>query len=231
MSTHEEMLGLSQEAWDRLNPRETSLLVLAEGESPVSIDIIFVHGMLGDRKSTWTKDNILWPRDLLPQQLKHARIMTWGYQSSSKSISNHGMQLLNDIGKPEDDPERPIILVGHSTGGLVVKEALLYGGITRNGAEMFLTPEEIHRGIPTLWTRIAGVIFMATPHHGITKTKLAKMIASITDTRMQASEKRFRALDLGSEDYLQRQRPPSPRSIESYLQSAFARNIPRTLGG
>ena len=40
------------------------------------VDIVFVHGLGGTSQSTWTKDGVLWPRDLLGQEFPRARIMT-----------------------------------------------------------------------------------------------------------------------------------------------------------
>jgi hypothetical protein len=40
------------------------------------VDIVFVHGLNGKRHGTWTKGNVLWPRDLLAQDFPKARIMT-----------------------------------------------------------------------------------------------------------------------------------------------------------
>ena len=39
-----------------------------------------IHGLGGDAFATWTHPNkTLWLRDLLPHDLKNARIMTYGY--------------------------------------------------------------------------------------------------------------------------------------------------------
>ena len=63
------------------------------------VDICFVHGLTGDREGTWTVKNqqASWPQLLLPHRLKHARILTWGYDaylvhkgvSSSNRLIDH----------------------------------------------------------------------------------------------------------------------------------------------
>jgi hypothetical protein len=42
----------------------------------VGVDIVFVHGLRGGRESTWKKEKVLWPQDLLPKDIKQARILT-----------------------------------------------------------------------------------------------------------------------------------------------------------
>ena len=61
------------------------LKVLVEGLNP-SVDVVAVHGLNGHREKTWTADNgKLWLRDLLPSRLSRARILTYGYDSRTRS--------------------------------------------------------------------------------------------------------------------------------------------------
>lgn len=45
--------------------------------------IVFVHGLYGDREATWThsQTNVFWPKDLLPGDIKDARILSFGYDA------------------------------------------------------------------------------------------------------------------------------------------------------
>ena len=54
-----------------------------EGTAPTyPVDIIFVHGLNGDIRATWTHDNgVFWPKDLLPASMPGARILSYGYDS------------------------------------------------------------------------------------------------------------------------------------------------------
>ncbi|KAB5513062.1 hypothetical protein GE09DRAFT_910234, partial [Coniochaeta sp. 2T2.1] len=47
------------------------------------VDICFVHGLTRNRESTWTArgQSPPWPKNLLPQELKEARILTYGYDA------------------------------------------------------------------------------------------------------------------------------------------------------
>jgi pimeloyl-ACP methyl ester carboxylesterase len=108
-------------------------LTLLHASSEPRIDLIFVHGLRGGSVKTWSKneDNqYFWPQAWLPQEpdLQHARIHTFGYNSdwaerreSILSIHDFGKDLL---GQMSTNPclraraELPIVLIGHSMGGL-----------------------------------------------------------------------------------------------------------------
>lgn len=70
----------------------------------VIVHVILVHGLGGGSEHTWTKDDIFWPRDLLPLQdpFQNACIHTFGYdsdfkKSSTLSINDFSKSLLNSI--------------------------------------------------------------------------------------------------------------------------------------
>lgn len=49
--------------------------------------IVFVHGLGGGSESTWTKDDVFWPRDLLPHEDGFENVTThsFGYDSHFKN--------------------------------------------------------------------------------------------------------------------------------------------------
>jgi protein SERAC1 len=99
--------------------------------------IVAVHGLNGDPIKTWTTDKSkkLWLNDpeMLPKQLKNARILTYGYDASvtiwlgptsSDGILQHAHTLIAELvanRQLEGAMERPIIFIAHSLGGIVVK--------------------------------------------------------------------------------------------------------------
>ncbi|KAF2035728.1 hypothetical protein EK21DRAFT_84144 [Setomelanomma holmii] len=85
------------------------LKVWYQPEQPdkAEVDIVFVHGLRGGRESTWTKEEVLWPSELLKVDIKNSRIIGFGYDSGIT--------------------DRPIVTVGHSLGGLVLAQ-VMYGG-------------------------------------------------------------------------------------------------------
>lgn len=80
-------------------------LSFSQAESVYAVDIVFVHGLNGHWKRTWThKNGTFWPRDLLPYALPGARVFSYGYPSgifANKSVAglrDFAKHLLDDVG-------------------------------------------------------------------------------------------------------------------------------------
>ena len=144
-----------------------------------TVDICFVHGLTGDRNSTWTASgqSAPWPKTLLPPRLSKVRILTYGYDAyvvrastaSTNRLIDHATNLLNDMTTDRtcaDAFSRPLVFVAHSLGGLVCKEAIL---LSRNNPEPHL------RGI---FDCTRAIVFMGTPHRGSWMADWAKIPAS-----------------------------------------------------
>ncbi|KAI0191109.1 WD40 repeat-like protein [Astrocystis sublimbata] len=143
------------------------LNTLFEPSEP-KVDIIFVHGLQGGSRKTWslhpTDPLTYWPSEWLPLEpgFRHARIHSFGYDSdwgraaaSKLTVHDFALALLADI-KHSNALKRngntPIVFVAHSMGGLVIKKAYLLA--TRN---------ETYKDIAS---RIHTMYFLATPHRG-----------------------------------------------------------------
>jgi pimeloyl-ACP methyl ester carboxylesterase len=104
-----------------------------------SLDLVFVHGLTGDRQRTWTHPHASepWPKSILPRHFPEARILIHGYDAyvilrtgpvSRNRLSDHSPDFLNTLvaHRQESGQEQtPLIFVAHSMGGLVCKDALL----------------------------------------------------------------------------------------------------------
>ena len=103
-------------------------LALVSSPHELSLDVVFVHGLGGSRSSTWSNaTGEFWPA-WLGEALPHARIWTYGYNSSVwKTASEdvlelHSARLLeecvrNQVGKQG----ARVNFVCHSLGGILVK--------------------------------------------------------------------------------------------------------------
>ena len=144
-----------------------------------TVDICFIHGLTGDRDSTWTADGQLtpWPKAFLPPKLSKARILTYGYDAyvvraspaSANRLIDHATNLLTKLTTNRDldnASSRPLIFVAHSLGGLLCKETIL---LSRNNPEAHLC---------NIFDCVKGIIFMGTPHKGSWMADWAKIPTS-----------------------------------------------------
>ncbi|KAK5054034.1 hypothetical protein LTR84_001996 [Exophiala bonariae] len=144
-------------------------------------DIVFVHGITGDRERTWTSPTnaVCWPRDLLPESHPEARILTFGYDAyvvgksdniAKLDISHHANDLLNALANERQKPTtitRPIIFVAHSLGGLLCKDAIRKSEISGD------------RHLREIASCTRGIAFIGTPHGGSWLATWAKLPATM----------------------------------------------------
>jgi triacylglycerol esterase/lipase EstA (alpha/beta hydrolase family) len=98
--------------------------------------IIFVPGLGGDYIETWQADDepgTVWPRDLLPvsDPDTNVKVISFKYNTSlngttsQAGIRDHAKDLLDRLVDEREDDEaaslRPLVFVGHSLGGIVIK--------------------------------------------------------------------------------------------------------------
>ncbi|OCL11660.1 hypothetical protein AOQ84DRAFT_335546 [Glonium stellatum] len=158
------------------------------------VDIVFVHGLTGDRDRTWTALGATtpWPETLLPKKIPQARILAFGYDAyvadwramvSNNRIGNHARNLLAALATYREGDytnKLPIIFVAHSLGGLVCEDALIS---SRNSAEAHLH---------NIFDYTRGIAFLGTPHSGSGFARwaeqLAKLIGLIKQTNSQILE-------------------------------------------
>ena len=130
-----------------------------------------MHGLEENLTEAW-KDpvtQILWLRDLLPQDLPTARILSYGYhavatsfygQGSADRIQQHAQTLVAELQADralEDCSARPIIFICHGLGGILVKKALAYSSTRTSKAVQHLY---------SIYISTYAILFFGTPHHG-----------------------------------------------------------------
>jgi hypothetical protein len=99
--------------------------------------VVLVAGLGGDPVGTWQandKRKTLWPTTLLQKHIGnlHVRILTFRYTctlqgaASPASIRDHANVLLQLLANDREDSDerklRPIVFVGHSLGGIIIKQ-------------------------------------------------------------------------------------------------------------
>ena len=103
-------------------------------EGDIEADIIALTGLAGHAFGSWAASPHMWLRDFLPEDLPRARILLYGYNSNlagsqSKNIltdlSSNFVVKFHTMRSLSRSELRPIILVGHSLGCLIIKDALI----------------------------------------------------------------------------------------------------------
>ncbi|CRJ96424.1 hypothetical protein BN1708_002138 [Verticillium longisporum] len=145
-----------------VRPTSDGSPLVIKKEDEVNVDIVFVHGLNGGSHATWTKNGFFWPRELM-HQLPGARIMTYGFNTGFKrqglfakdhirafDIAGDLIDQLCHLRRGQDT--RPLIMVAHSLGGLIVKQALVEARRSSQAS------------IRTVFDAVISVIFFGTPH-------------------------------------------------------------------
>jgi pimeloyl-ACP methyl ester carboxylesterase len=142
-------------------------------QEPILADIVAVTGLAGHAFGSWSSSpRQMWLRDFLPQDIPDVAIYTYGYGSrlqhaSSRSIiSDHARRFVDKLAYLRSTitgPPRPLILVGHSLGGLIIKMALCE---LQNSNSPYYQPDLV----------LPCVIFLGTPHRGLETEALITLV-------------------------------------------------------
>jgi len=148
-----------------------------------SVDIVFVHGLNGEGRRTWTKNGTLWPATLLPKDVPNSRILSFTYdanvtrfdasQVTQGRAENHAAELcakLAALRAESQTMDRPIIFVSHSFGGLVCAEIIILGDRAVDGDSMH-----------AIANATCGMLFLGTPFCGSSSAGWADKIRSIVN--------------------------------------------------
>ncbi len=150
--------------------------VVNTNSANIELDVVFVHGLGGDKDTTWHPEGS--PDAYFPRWIgeDRARIAVWSYDYNSAPSDYLGESVptvqqattlasrLKTVGVGQT---RSVVFITHSLGGLVVKQ-MLHDGFSG-------TDERAKRVLEN--TR--GVVFFATPHKGSNKADFVKMLNGI----------------------------------------------------
>ncbi|KAL4961203.1 uncharacterized protein BDV14DRAFT_204051 [Aspergillus stella-maris] len=119
-----------------------------------------------------------WPADLLARDFPDVRVLTYGYESqvarffstlNLSTITQHSQDLLSRLTSERHEyPERPLIFIAHSLGGLLVKGALNESALHQ--------PDDPQRRISR---ECRMVMFFGTPHRGSDFAQWGSALANI----------------------------------------------------
>ena len=135
--------------------------------------IVFIHGLDGHHRKTWmsrpTEENTLWPKWLGEDTGCPVWLLSYGaamsrWKADAMALPRLGTSILERLSVEPALMEGPLVLVGHSLGGLVIKTALKQG---------------IGRDVPRherVARNVKGIAFVGTPHFG---SKLASIAAHL----------------------------------------------------
>jgi hypothetical protein len=158
-------------------------------DRPQTGDVVFVHGLDGDARGTWTNQaGGFWPQWLADD---HQELAVWsvGYEVAASAWKGTAMPLFDRAHHVLAElqaaglGQRPICFVAHSMGGLLVKQML------RNADS--LAPE-----FRSFSAATRGVVFLATPHTGSDLASLARYLGLVLRSTIATRELEARASPL-----------------------------------
>ncbi|KAH8932897.1 hypothetical protein BDL97_18G003700 [Sphagnum fallax] len=153
-----------------------------------TFDVVFFHGLQitggtapqeGYMRTWTTTNNVLWPRDWLPDDLKHnIRVFSlaydteatkWFAEGNSEDVDEIGDNLVQTLVMGiEAIGGRPFALVGHSFGGLVIKalvNAMKTRATSQAASSNALNRLAVERANKFL-ENLKGIVFYSVPHTG-----------------------------------------------------------------
>ncbi|KAI5785392.1 hypothetical protein FPQ18DRAFT_87085 [Pyronema domesticum] len=151
-------------------------------EDMIKYDIIAVTGLSAHAFGSWKSPDqahVMWLRDFLKIDLADSRVLTWGYHSdikndqSTTSIAAISRDFLQDIkfARRKSASHRPLILIGHSLGGLVLQQALADAG------------KETDEENGTLLRSCIGILFFGVPNQGLNPTSIQALVKGERNAR------------------------------------------------
>jgi len=147
-------------------------------------DVIFVHGLDGDARTTWHPQEQpahFWPA-WLGDDCPQLGVWSLGYAVSASAWKGHSMPLYDradntlDLLDLDGIGQRPLAFVCHSLGGLLIKQALRNALDARNPHWQALARQ----------TRL--IVFLSTPHSGASMANWIQYLGKLLRTTVSVEE-------------------------------------------
>ncbi len=190
-----QLMGCSKK--NDVDRTESTLFSISNTQSSeVKTDVVFIHGVDGDYKSTWYPNQQ--PANYWPEWLgENKSIAVWSlnYPISTTLWNGSTMPLIdrarNVLGlltaKGFHKTDRPLVFVAHSFGGLVVKQMLSTAETSPN------------TDWQSIGARTKGIVFVATPNTGSNVASFLEFCAgkltTVTVKELAKSEPRLLELN------------------------------------
>ncbi|KAF3798632.1 hypothetical protein GCG54_00010785 [Colletotrichum gloeosporioides] len=201
--------------------QDLGLKVLYENQDvdEIEVDIVAVHGIMADPNTTWThkKTNTNWLSDpsMLPESLKghRARIMSFGYDSrwfgkdsTRQSLHNLAEDFLYQLNQTREAcTQRPMVLIAHCFGGLIVQSAY---------NKSCMQPGDF----PGVWLSMRGMVFLGTPHSGVNEgssmSRQGEIYAAIAASKMEIQDNVLQSI-IRDNDILESTRAEFTRKVST----------------
>ncbi len=164
---------------------EVTVQRIGGGADNPRLNVVFVHGLGGDADKTWRfqaskTESAFWP-EWLAEDFNGLAVYSVGYPAdkmgwnSGWPIEEAAVAVLDRLMKNPDllKSNAPIVFICHSLGGIIVKQLILKANSGR----------DLNSSKGVFLDRVAGVVFLATPHDGSLLATLASKFGwLVTDT-------------------------------------------------
>jgi pimeloyl-ACP methyl ester carboxylesterase len=194
-------------------------------------DIVFVHGLNGDARSTWQPEGQperFWPAWLCEDVPGVGvwsvgyPISSFGWKGSTMALADRAVNILDLLTTEGVGQQKPVIFITHSLGGLLVKEML------RKATDGSVKESKV------LAEHTRGVVFLSTPHSGSNLANfvdyLKFLLPTVSVDELQTQEPRLRELNtwyrnnveklgIATQVYCERKPTPSGKNFWGQLVS------------
>ncbi|KAI9698517.1 MAG: hypothetical protein M1836_004098 [Candelina mexicana] len=167
-----------------------------------AVDIIALHGLGANSNYAWLRkknvaegqhEDVNWLSQLLPNAIPSARIRCFDYDSRwigqdlpKQRLTLIAEQLLDAFHHSVIHPDRPVIFIGHSFGGIVIEKALVLANSDGSKYQHLIKVT-------------AGVVFLGTPHRGSRSQSWGDLIAKSAAAVGFSERRLLKDLDMESD--------------------------------